>query len=44
VVLFGDRFSPGTITVRERRDVGTDADLLLELRGFGRRSGIVIIS
>ncbi len=44
VVLFGDRISPGTITVRERRDVGADADLLLELRGYGRRAGIVIIS
>jgi hypothetical protein len=44
VVLFGDRVSPGTIAVRERRDVGTDADLLLALRGYGRRAGIVIIS
>jgi hypothetical protein len=44
VMLFGDRVSPGTIAVRERRDVGTDADLLLELRGYGRRAGIVIIS
>jgi RES domain len=44
VVLFGDRAAEGDFDVLERREVATDAALLLELRGFGRRAGIDIVS
>lgn len=44
VVLFGDRISEGELDVLERLDVATDAALLLEMRGFGRRAGITIVS
>ena len=44
VVLFGDRIGEGDFDVQERREVAHDADLLLELRGYGRRAGIVIVS
>ncbi|MEO8926946.1 MAG: RES family NAD+ phosphorylase [Caulobacteraceae bacterium] len=42
LVLFGDRVSEAGFDIAERLDVGKDAGLLLELRGFGRRAGIFI--
>lgn len=44
VILFGDRIDEAAFEVLERVDVGADGALLLELRGFGRRAGITIIS
>jgi hypothetical protein len=42
VVLFEDRIAESLFDVIERIDVRSDAALLLELRGFGRRAGITI--
>ena len=44
VILFGDRIAETDFEVLHRQDVGADAALLLELRGFGRRAGITIVS
>ncbi len=44
VVLFGDRVAETDFDVLERLEVATDAALLLQLRGFGRRAGIDIVS
>lgn len=44
MILFQDRISEGQFDVLERLDVGSSATLLLELRGFGRRAGIDIVS
>jgi hypothetical protein len=44
VVLFGDRVEEADFDVRDRIDVSADASLLLELRNFGRRAGITIVS
>ena len=44
VLLFGDRVADSDFDVMERRDIAADAALLLELRGFGRRAGIVIVN
>ena len=44
VVLFGDRVSESELNILEHVDVAADAALLLELRGFGRRAGITIVS
>ena len=44
VILFGDRVGEADFDVRNRIDVSADASLLLELRNFGRRAGITIIS
>ena len=43
-VLFGDRVGEAEFDVHDRIDVSTDAMLLLELRTFGRRAGITIVS
>ncbi len=44
VVLFGDRVNEAALEVLDRIDVAADAALLLELRGYGRRGGITIVS
>ena len=44
VILFEDRVSEADFEIHDCIDVSTDADLLLELRYFGRRAGITIIS
>jgi hypothetical protein len=44
MILFQDRISEEQFDVLERLDVGNNAALLLELRGFGRRAGIDIVS
>lgn len=44
IVLFGDRLAEADLRVLERRDAATDAALLLELREYGKRAGIVIVS
>ncbi len=44
VVLFGDRIDEAAFEEIERREVARDAALLLELRGYGRRAGIDIVS
>lgn len=44
VVLFGDRIAEGEFDVLERLEAATDPALLLDLRGFGRRAGIGIVS
>jgi hypothetical protein len=44
MVLFEDRISERSFDVLERLEVATNAALLLELRGFGRRAGIDIVS
>lgn len=44
VILFEDRISESEFDVMERLEVASDAALLLELRGYGRRAGIDIIS
>jgi hypothetical protein len=43
-LMFGDRVAESDFDIVERRDVGDDAALLLELRGFGKRAGITIVS
>lgn len=44
VILFEDRVSEANFDIHDCIDVSADADLLLELRKFGRRAGITIIS
>lgn len=44
VVLFGDRVTEDTFEVLESLDLARDAALLLELRRYGQRAGIVIAS
>lgn len=44
VLLFEDRVSEGDFQVHDSIEVGADANLLLELRAFGLRAGITIIS
>jgi RES domain len=44
VVLFGDRVGEADFDVHDRIEVSADASLLLELRNFGRRAGITIVS
>ena len=44
MVLFEDRISERAFDVLERLDVAADAALLLEIREFGRRAGIDIVS
>ncbi|MGO9682620.1 MAG: RES family NAD+ phosphorylase [Beijerinckiaceae bacterium] len=44
VILFEDRVSEANFDIQDCIDVSADADLLLELRKFGRRAGITIIS
>ncbi|MGO8972643.1 MAG: RES family NAD+ phosphorylase [Steroidobacteraceae bacterium] len=44
VILFEDRVCEANFDIHDCIDVSADADLLLELRKFGRRAGITIIS
>jgi hypothetical protein len=44
VILFGDRIAEADFEVHQRQEIATDASLLLELRGFGHRAGITIVS
>ena len=44
VILFGDRIAETGFEPLECLNVATAASLLLELRGFGRRAGIDIVS
>ncbi|HEY8290611.1 MAG TPA: RES family NAD+ phosphorylase [Acetobacteraceae bacterium] len=44
VVLFADRIAESAFDVLERKEVAADAALLLELRGFGLRAGITLVS
>ncbi len=44
VVLFGDRVSEADFDVQEQIHVKNDPALLLELRTFGRRAGVTLIS
>lgn len=44
VILFEDRVGEVDFDVRDCIEVRGDASLLLELRGFGQRAGIIIIS
>ncbi|MDX8463220.1 RES family NAD+ phosphorylase [Mesorhizobium humile] len=44
VILFEDRVSEGDFEVHDSIEVGADADLLLEIRAFGMRAGITIVS
>lgn len=43
VVLFGDRLSEADFDIAEQKPVAVHADILMELRGFGRRAGIDIV-
>jgi hypothetical protein len=43
-ILFGDRVSEADFEIRDCIEVRGDASLLLELRSFGQRAGITIIS
>lgn len=44
MILFEDRVGEADFKVQDSVEVGADAGLLLELRGFGQRAGITIIS
>jgi hypothetical protein len=44
VVLFGDRMDESDFDVLDCIDVSAEASVLLELRNFGRRAGITIVS
>lgn len=44
VILFADRVGEAEFEVHDSIAVNTNADLLLELRRFGRRAGITIVS
>jgi hypothetical protein len=44
LVLFGDRISASEFDIVESRRVAGDAALLLELRAYGARAGITILS
>ncbi len=44
VILFEDRVSETNFDIHDCIDISADADLLLELRKFGRRARITIIS
>lgn len=43
VLLFGDRLSEADFEIVEQKPVATHHDILMELRGFGRRAGIDIV-
>lgn len=43
VILFEDRVGEADFDIHDRIDVSANADLLLELRNFGKRAGITII-
>ncbi|MBB3457954.1 hypothetical protein FHT86_006279 [Rhizobium sp. BK313] len=43
LVLFGDRVRESDFDVLDCIDVATNPNLLLELRGYGKRAGITII-
>jgi hypothetical protein len=44
VILFEDRVGEADFEIHDRIDVSADADLLLELRNYGKRASIAIIS
>ena len=44
LLLFGDRVAAAEFNVVQSREVAVDPGLLLELRAFGRRAGITIVS
>ncbi|RXT17889.1 hypothetical protein B5P46_29050 [Rhizobium leguminosarum] len=44
IILFEDRMAEDRLDVVQSIDAGVDAGLLLELRDYGRRAGITIIS
>jgi hypothetical protein len=44
MILFEDRMTEDRLDVVQSIDAGTDVGLLLELRDYGRRAGITIIS
>jgi hypothetical protein len=44
MIFFGDRISEGDFDVLEQRVAASDADLLLEIREYGRRAGITLVS
>lgn len=44
LVLFGDRVGESDLEARERINTAADAALLLELRAYGQRAGIMIVS
>ena len=44
VILFEDRVSEANFDIHDCIDVSADVNILLELRKFGRRAGITIIS
>jgi hypothetical protein len=44
VMLFGDRVDEADLQVIDRLEVAADATLLLELREYGKRAGIIIVS
>jgi RES domain len=44
VILFEDRVGEGDFELHDCIEVRADASLLLEIRGFGQRAGITIIS
>lgn len=44
MILFEGRVGEVEFDVHDRIEVASDADLLLEMRGFGRRAGITIVS
>ncbi len=44
VALFGDRVRESDLPMVESLEVATNADLLLELRTFGARAGITLVS
>jgi len=44
IVLYGDRVTEAEIETIERLEAASNAALLLELRAFGRRAGIDIVS
>jgi hypothetical protein len=44
VILFEDRVGERDFEIHDCSDVSANVSLLLELRGFGQRAGITIIS
>jgi hypothetical protein len=44
VVLFGDRVREADFEVRDAKEVSNDSALLLELRAYGKRAGIYLVS
>ncbi|WFU90603.1 hypothetical protein QA644_32075 (plasmid) [Rhizobium sp. CC1099] len=43
LILFGDRVRESDFDVLDCIDIATNPNLLLELRGYGKRAGITII-